>query len=82
MDREEVGDRMQRLGLAPPRTENEPVTAAAPARVVLFEFETPLLHLCPFLAYRGSAEVSTPLQPPIQTTQRHPRRGALASCLT
>ncbi len=70
-------------GLAPPpRTENEPVTAAAPARVVRFGFETPLLHLFPFLAYRGSAEVSTPLRPLILTTQRRRRRGALASCLT
>ena len=24
--------------------------------VALFEYETPLLHLCPFLAHRGAAE--------------------------
>ena len=42
---------------------------------MLFEFETPLLHPCPFLAYLRSAarcqrEVPTPLQPLIQIILR------------
>ena len=44
------------LRRADPSHRTSTTPAAVPARVVLFEFETPLLHRCHFLARRGSAE--------------------------
>ena len=85
MDRNEVRERMQRLGRGPhgQRTNPTPpqhqhpkgfvIMSGQRSCVVLFEFETPLLH--PFLAYLRSAarcqrEVPTPLQPLIQIILR------------
>ncbi len=41
---------------ADPSRRTRPTPAAVPARAALFEYETPLLPLCPFLAHRGAAE--------------------------